>query len=147
MTLAAKAARGAGAPSAQAANYGRAAVRHLCSGRAEDDLRLALITLPEGPILALPLKLTECEAGILESDGWDALARSYVEALPFEASLDADMNLVFDLAHPARHSVPARCELPMKINSLWCDLAAKTLVPESDASRISGAGAGLSDND
>ena len=30
---------------------------------------------------------------------------------------------------------------------IWCDLAAKTYVPESAASRASGAGAGLVDND
>lgn len=30
---------------------------------------------------------------------------------------------------------------------VWCDLAAKTYVPQSDASRLAGAGAGLTDND
>ncbi len=147
MTLAAKAARGAGAPPAQAAQFGQAAVQHLCAGRPEEELIGALEALPEGPILALPLLLAEVQEGFVESGGYDALARSYVEALPFKASLDTDMMLRCDRAVPARRKPPARCRLSSDIVELWVDLAARLLVPESDSSRRSGAGAGLIDND
>lgn len=147
MTLAAKAARGAGAPPAQAAQFGQAAVQHLCAGRPEKELRGALEALPEGPILSLPLLLADADEGFVESEGFEGLARSYVEALPFKASLDADMMLRCDRAVPARRKSPARCRLSNDLMELWCDLAARLLVPESDSSRRSGAGAGLTDND
>lgn len=50
-TLAAKAARGAGAPPAQAARFGRAAVHHLAAARDPEALLDALAALPRGPIL------------------------------------------------------------------------------------------------
>ncbi|MFY0692533.1 MAG: DUF3726 domain-containing protein [Paracoccaceae bacterium] len=48
-------------------------------------------------------------------------------------------------------TAPARAQAPLEVDdAIWAqlvELAAKTFVPESEASRASGAGAGLTDND
>jgi len=54
-TLAAKDARGACAPPAQAAQFGAAAAAHLVARRNAADLSAALGSLPQGLILTLPL--------------------------------------------------------------------------------------------
>ncbi|AXI45677.1 hypothetical protein C1J03_06275 [Sulfitobacter sp. SK012] len=150
--LAGKAARGAGAPAAQATRFGQAAVQHLCAGRDPQALTRALAALPGGPILDLPLALMQqAEAQVVEggfeTKGWDTLARSYVAALPFAATLNEKNLLWIDLNTPAKRSPVARCDLPEDLCADWQALAAKTLVPETDASRLGGAGAGLLDND
>lgn len=152
MTLATKAARGAGAPPAQAARFGQAAVAHLCAGRAPDDLDQALAALPDGPIVVLPLALARvCETpdgtGAFDDAGWPNLARSYVEALPFAAILNADGILQVDTGRPAPQMVVHRCNIDAAQIAAWNALASRTLVPESEASRLAGAGAGLTDND
>lgn len=152
MTLAAKAARGAGAPPAQAARFGQAAVAHLCAGRNPEMLDRALAALPDGPVMALPLNLARvCEApdasGPLEDGGWPELAESYVDALPCAATLNVDGTLTVHLDAPAAPKSQARCEVSEDQIARWADLAARILVPESDASRLAGAGAGLTDND
>jgi hypothetical protein len=76
-----------------------------------------------------------------------ALAHSYIEALPCQASLTADHVVYLDLNRPAARRDLSRIELSDEVYTRWSALAAKLLVPESDASRISGAGAGLTDND
>ena len=46
--------------------------------------------------------------------------------------------------------IQPRCapvQVPQQDWQVWCDLAARTLVPQSEASRNAGAGAGLIDND
>ena len=152
--LAVKAARGAGAPPAQAAQFGAAAVVHLCAGRDVQTLDAALDAVPAGPIMEYPLALARiAEAqkegiakGAFEVDT-AGLAQSYVEALPCQASLTIDHVLHLDLNRPAERRQLPRIELPDEIYARWSALAAKLLVPESDASRISGAGAGLTDND
>ena len=79
------------------------------------------------------------------------LLYSYVEALPFLAEIiESQENmrtLRIDLSkpRPAKDHVriTAVDDLIVHLN----ELAEKTFVPESEASRLAGAGAGISDND
>lgn len=154
MVLATKAARGTGAPPAQAAQFGAAAVAHLCAGRSMDVLQAALNALPQGPIITLPLAIARIaeravegqSAGRIE-DADPSLVHSYLQALPYHAQFDAAGAAQLDLTTAASRTIPQRIDLPVDIYDDWSLRAARLLVPESDASRLSGAGAGLSDND
>lgn len=117
MALASKAARGGGAPAGQANAFGRAAVVHLAEGRAESDLTHALAALPLGPILSLAI---------------DPLSEQTPLALSYQGQ-------------PA--VVPARLGASGALMDALSALAHKTYVPATDASRLAGAGAGLTDND
>ncbi len=155
--LATKAARGGGAPAGQAATFGRASVCHLIGGGAPDDLTDALNALPDGPILDLPLAL----AVLLEQAANDKvkghipcqtplLAQSYVKTMPFAHQTKmtgAGVDVVFQLDTPAPRGALKRLDVPQDLVTLMTTLAARTFVPESDASRLAGAGAGLTDND
>ncbi|WP_220798082.1 hypothetical protein [Roseobacter sp. OBYS 0001] len=156
--LASKAARGAGAPPLQAARFGQAAAVHLTAARPPDVLAQALDFLPAGPILDYPLAL-DAALSTARSDGCavvasvtqDTLLDSYVAALPFmartECAQDGAIRLVVDFAKPRPRNHPLRisgCDTLLKQMN---DLAARTFVPESAASRSAGAGAGLTDND
>jgi hypothetical protein len=153
--LAAKAARGGGAPPAQAAVFGRAALRHLIAGRDIGGLQDAVLALPAGPILALPQAFAEvCESaqnGRAKADlPVGELTHSYAEAMPYfcEAITNADhVTINVELTRPAQNQPVRRVDLPLDFAAHLKRLADKLLVPESDASRLSGAGAGLSDND
>lgn len=149
MVLAGKAARGAGAPPAQAAQFGAAAVWHLQQGRDVAALDAALAALPAGLILDLPLAIARLIEGLDHTSvlAPTPLAQSYVETLAFVARMDAQGRLEIDLTTPAPRKVPQRIALAPQTYAAWAALAAKLLVPESDASRLSGAGAGLTDND
>ena len=152
--LATKAARGGGAPAGQAASFGRAAVCHLMAGRSAQDLIAALAALPTGPIVTLPVALAQVlettdGSGTLLSD-LPSLAQSYADTLPFAHEIAVmshgiELSIQTDKAGP-RSSV-RRLDLPDDLLALWNDLAARILVPESEASRLGGAGAGLTDND
>jgi hypothetical protein len=156
MTLAAKAARGAGAPPGQATDFGKAALCHLISGRDTQDLLNALNALPGGPILDLPLFFLRCAEEAVD-DRYESIVDptpiflSYLEAQPFasEADLQEDGKLHTRLLinRPAQPKPVSRLDLPEKLAGHMKDLAARLLVPESDISRLSGAGAGLTDND
>ncbi len=155
MTLAAKAARGAGAPPAQASNFGRAVVRHLLAGRDAGDLSNALDALPDGPVIDLPIAFARLQetagaSGQIDCHSWPHLAQSYAVALPFATETDVRddvLHITADLQTPAPKTILARIELPDALLEKMTHLAARILVPESDASRLAGAGAGLSDND
>lgn len=116
--LASKAARGAGAPPAQAARFGRAVVYHVRAGRAERDILDAIDALPHGPILRFAR----------HADPDHPLGKSYG---------DAAQNL----------ALPARLSLSQTLLDLLTNEAHKTYVPSSASSRASGAGAGGIDND
>ncbi len=154
MVLATKAARGAGAPPAQAAQFGAAAVVHLTAGRDVAALDAALAALPEGPIVNLPLALTRIAesqvegiaTGVLDPED-SPLAQSYVAALPCVAALTESGTVHLDLNRPAPRAAVHRVDLAEETQAAWTALAAALLVPESEASRLSGAGAGLTDND
>ncbi len=53
----------------------------------------------------------------------------------------------FEPTIPASHPPEGRRVLPTVLNDHLTEMAAKTLVPETESSRIGGAGAGLTDND
>ncbi|MEM6306199.1 MAG: hypothetical protein AAF744_15895 [Pseudomonadota bacterium] len=155
MSLAARAARGAGAPPAQASAFGAAALRHLAAGRASEHLSDALNALPKGPIMTLPAALTrllESAQGPQLSGKLPAhvLSASYAEAQPFAASFSATADgpiVTYDLTAPATKPAAARVTLPDALAAKLHQLAARTYVPETESSRLSGAGAGLTDND
>lgn len=157
-TLAAKAARGAGAPPAQAVGFGAAALCHLIARRDPAVLRAALDALPEGAILDLPLALAmtiedgegaEIKGKLVVGD-FPKLALSYLDAQPYttETKLDGStLAVTLHLTQPRARKAVARVDLPDDLAAHMQGLAAHLLVPESDASRLSGAGAGLTDND
>lgn len=160
LALATKAARGAGAPPGQAAQFGQAAAQHLGRGRSADDLLRALEQLPSGPILQIPVEISRVMISAegrqsidasVEVGAYAALFESYLESLPCKTTIIARMPEAFHITlEPA---VPAPGGPLDRITS--CDLAiekmtalaARTFVPESEASRLAGAGAGLTDND
>ncbi|WP_152465570.1 hypothetical protein [Sulfitobacter sp. THAF37] len=155
MTLAATAARGAGAPPAQAISFGHAALRHLAAHRPAQDLTRALHALPDGPILTLPLIFLHLQAnprtGVpLPPDVPDTLLQSYAEAQPFAIALRRTRfgpRMTSDPATPAAVPEVSRIDLPDDLYRLLREHADRVLVPENDRSRRQGAGAGLSDND
>jgi hypothetical protein len=152
--LAAKAARGAGAPPAQAAQFGAAAAVFLQRGGDPHSLTAALAALPAGPVMALPValaRLAETQTdgsaqGVLGVDH-DELFYSYIAALPCHARITQDGVVRLDLNRPAPRGAGGRIDLPDDVIAAWSILAARILVPDTASSRASGAGAGLSDND
>lgn len=155
--LAAKAARGAGAAPGQAMRFGAVAVVHLLAGRHASDLADALAACPEGAVRDYPARLDQalaCIAQGTETDIFlrrDALLDSYVDALVFAAHLEAvpegGWRLRGDLSRPLVKANSGRIELDPALMAQFEQLAARTYVPETDASRLRGAGAGVSDND
>jgi hypothetical protein len=154
MVLATKAARGAGAPPAQAVQFGAAAVAHLADGKELQDLHSALAALPDGPIISLPLEITRIAEtahrgsaqGRITVDG-TTLLQSYVSTLPYQAQVLQGNEINMDLNKPAARIAVQRIDLSEDAYAQLSALAARLLVPESEASRLSGAGAGLNDND
>lgn len=158
LALGTKAARGAGAPPAQAARFGQVASVHLMAGRDVSLILAALDALPGGPLLDYPLAIERALISLaqdaeaeLEGVTFDALLQSYLDALPFDATMTQTEHgrilLAGDLAAPRAPATLRRITGCDALIARMQDLAARTLVPESDLSRISGAGAGLSDND
>ncbi|MGX9357101.1 hypothetical protein ACS3SW_18605 [Roseobacteraceae bacterium S113] len=118
LALATKAARGAGCPPAQAARFGQALLHHLGQGRSERAVTDALAALPAGPLLTLALRPTPDTP----------LGQSYLEAR-------------------SRADLPDRLEMSDALLDVLSRHAHETYVPATEASRLSGAGAGLTDND
>ena len=158
MALAGKAARGAGAPAQQAVRFGQAAAVHLMAGRSPDALTVALDLLPEGPILAYPLALDQaiCTAksngsARITSVPQDALMDSYIQTVPFlaraESTEDNGWTLIVDFTTPRPRQATGRITGCDRLVARMTELAARTFVPESENSRLAGAGAGLTDND
>lgn len=152
MTLASKAARGAGVPPAQAMQFGQAVVCHLNADRDPQTLIRALQDGVAGPCLNLPFLIRDVMAqattkGPLIAVDCPDLAHSYADALPFVTTLDDALMLEIDLTQRKPRSPMKRCEMPTQLAAVFKELAAKTFVPETESSRLSGAGAGLTDND
>lgn len=154
--LAAQAAAGAGATTAQAGAFGAAAARHLAAGRDAAELRAALSALPGGPIRALPdwlAQTVEAAGGAqvtlsLPAGPAAGLARSYAETCVWRCHAGAGPGeLGLDLGQPAAPASPARLSPPPDLLTAMRSLAARRLVPESARSRAAGAGAGLIDSD
>lgn len=157
MGLAAKAARGAGAPPEQAIEFGRAVVHHIHAGRDLEYLSRALESLPKGPIMDFPVafaRVVESGAasarGQVEASAWLPLAQSYADALPYAATVNVMgevLDIIAELEKPSAKIALGRFVLPDVLMEQMNGFAARILVPESDASRLGGAGAGLTDND
>lgn len=153
MVLATKAARGAGAPPSQAAQFGAAAAAHLAAERDVEPLQQALEELPQGPILDIPLRIMAVAEAATEGRGQGSygavsaqLMQSYLATLPYRAVLKGG-EIEIDLNATSDRVRPQRIALPEGVYAQWSDLAARLLVPESEASRLNGAGAGINDND
>ena len=69
--------------------------------------------------------------------------RSNTSAYEFNSAVLIDGMSPSDTTGP----MPARLTLPAPLADKMMALAARTYVPETEASRLSGAGAGLTDND
>lgn len=154
--LASKAARGAGAPAWQAARFGQAAALHLRHGRPATELGEALTSLPDGPAMDLPLALdaalaTEAPEAEVMADAPPGLLQSYIDALPCRATATPGeagvWQLSIDRGAPRERPAPGRISCSDALIAQMTALAEKTYVPETDASRAAGAGAGLTDND
>lgn len=161
-TLFRKAAIGAGFPPAQAARFGKAAVRHLGGGGQPGPLMDALATPADSAILRLPLiaddvlrakAVLDGEIALSINIGDAALVRAYVEAIPLGlagfALEDGDdtARVILTPGADGPPPLPERIELDDATLTALRDLGRRTEVPASDASRLSGAGAGLTDND
>lgn len=158
MNLAARAARGSGIPPAQAMAFGRAVVCHLAKGRDAGTLQSALASAPKGAILTIPLALSRfvetaqgnSVTGQIPLSADADLMLSYAQTQPFAVMADVQENrlrLKMTLTAPNTFSPGPRIILPDDLAEYMQSLAARVLVPESEASRLSGAGAGLTDND
>lgn len=158
LALAVKAARGGGTPAGQAARFGEAAVAHLKADRAPEVLDAALAALPKGPVLDYPLKIDAALAGAGADAGVsevshvadDELFCSYIDALPFRAEMmTSGQRVLFRimLDQPAERGGAARISGCDTLIARMREMAQAVLVPESEASRAAGAGAGLTDND
>lgn len=158
MTLATKAAAGAGAPPTQAAMFGSAVLSHLGAGCKSDDISDALQLLPDGPIMELPVRiialLEDTDENeftvVIRSGPFAALELSYFYAQPFAVkgkTVKGETEVELMLTTPQAPAPMPRVAIPDRLYNEMQNFAARLLVPETDASRLSGAGAGLTDND
>lgn len=151
--LGVKAATGAGVPPAQALAFGAMLARHLADGGSEDPVAVAL-TAPE-TIVALALRIERViEAAsmgvvpvsvIVHNSGQRAMLISWLFGLPCKTDLKINGDAIavsLLLSAPSRRARPDRVPLSADLKVQLQDLAAKTLVPDSDASRRAGAGVG-----
>ena len=157
-SLGVKAASGAAVPPAQALAFGAMVARHLSDGGAEAPLRAALAA-PD-TILGLAhqiesmVETASLSARIVsaqQSDaGQRALLISWLASLPCQADITTNGSKVqahLSLTAPSVRTRPARVAISAALFAQMQDLAARTYVPDSAASRTSGAGAGLMELD
>ena len=163
--MAQKAARGAGIPLGQAEDLGRVAIYLAGTG---GDVGAVTRALQETPVNVDinwngdAVSVTAGHAALIGPILRDAFAMGYDSAVL--ADLDhaalvgaflAESGVALrwngrTLTRSDTSVLQITCK-PVKIPAadwqVWGDYAAKTYVPETDASRLSGAGAGLTDND
>lgn len=163
--MVAKAARGAGFPVGQAEDLGRVAVYLAASG---GDCRLISAALQEEPapvdvnwgteaisvnagpaILIGPIVCDAFALGCTRAKLADAEQVLLICAYLAQAGIAATVQgaEVMRDAQGLEPGAPGPVEIADEDWAIWADLAARTYVPESDASRAAGAGAGLTDND
>lgn len=156
--LAVKAAAGADVPAAQALAFGAMLPRHLADGGAEGPLAAALRTPADIVSLAHRVEsmiemasLSPRTVTAQEDDaGLRALLISWLASLPCQADITAsaaEVKARLSLSEPSTRTRPARITIGSALLAQLQDLAARTYVPDSAASRESGAGAGLMDLD
>lgn len=151
--LAVKAATGAGVPPSQALAFGAMLPRHLADGGAEAPLSHAL----SAP--SLILALAERAQAMVESAsmsprlvtareadaGTRALLISWLAALPCQVDITGsadELRVRLNLSEPSSRKRPARLTISDVLFDQMTALAVRAYVPDSDASRASGAGAG-----
>lgn len=146
-----KAARGNGAGVAHASRFGKAAALCLCEDNGMVLVNDALADLPGGVIFEyasrLQNDLAHASGKTLALPKGDPLWVGYIVSLPYtsEQCADGSFTVLLDTFNkPVR---PPRLYIEEENMSHWQALAAKTYVPETEQSRIAGAGAGLMDND
>ncbi|MBT8410178.1 MAG: DUF3726 domain-containing protein [Octadecabacter sp.] len=111
----------------------------------------------QGPAQAIPVALDLVLTGerpqVVQAE--PAVIAAYVAAaeaaygrrLDVEDRADGAVLRGFSGAAGRPQTAAPRCDLPDALLAHLHDMAARTLVPETESSRQSGAGAGLSDND
>lgn len=156
--LGVKAAGGAGVPPAQALAFGAMLARHVADGGPQGavsaalerpeaivDLAHRVETIVEAAsVSARPVKATE------DDPGTRAMLVSWLSGLPCLAELDVSgprISVRLSLTDPSTRKRPDRLVLDAALLTQLNDLAARTYVPDSDASRTGGAGAGLMELD
>jgi hypothetical protein len=157
-SLGVKAASGAAVPPAQALAFGAMVARHLSDGGSEDPLHAALnapdtiLTLAheiEAMVEAASMS-TRIVSAQQPDAGQRALLISWLASLPCQADIVTHENAVqahLSLKAPSTRTRPARIAISPSLFSHMQDLATRTYVPDSAASRTSGAGAGLMELD
>lgn len=150
-SLAEKAALGAGVPFSQAARFGVGAARHLSEGRNAESLK-ELMDAPE-QITNLALEVERAVEAASSGAGAyliktsdHLLAASLLQSLPCDVLVEPDgagLSVQVLLDTPQRRTRSARVEVPQDLWVMFEVYAARTYVPESDASRLQGAGASL----
>ena len=165
--MALKAARGAGAPLGHAEDFARAAgAMAMADAAALDSLSNAL----DGPfevdasgiplrlvgpcMMVMPLAIDALRSGeaevLLPGAHPPALVQAYIRvaAQDFDIALEISGEKLRLGAVQPPAALPAKAvAVPDAIWRIWDALAAKTYVPETESSRLAGAGAGLTDND
>jgi len=160
-----KAARGAGLPTGQAEDLGRVAAYLAGTGG-----RIAPVTAAlQEPICKVDVTWTDSgvhinqgPAALIGPIARDAFAMGHTTAVladvshaPLVAAFLAENGIALKWdkkrVSPSDTTVlKATCKpvhIPPADWAIWAELAAKTYVPETEASRLAGAGAGLTDND
>ena len=146
-----KAARGSGAGVAHAVRFAKAAALALASEEGAELVNVALADLPNGLIrdhaMWIQRDLADAaEVTVIFPNG-DALWVGYIDSLPYKSveTPTGEIAVYTDVfAKPVR---PPRVFIRDEDMAKWQALAAKTYVPETEQSRLGGAGAGLTDND
>ena len=139
-------------PPAQALAFGAMLARHLADNGPEGPIRAALAT-PE-TIVTLALRIEQViEATSLrgkpvrvveDNAGQRAMLISWLFCLPCQTDLMVNGNAITAsllLTAPSQRTRPDRVPLSADLKAQLQSLAAKTYVPDSDASRSGGAGA------
>jgi hypothetical protein len=149
--LLSKAARGCGSGVADAARFGKAGALCLNAKEGSDLVNAALADLPKGVIgenaKYIQARLAHATGNTLQFSGGDALWEGYVTSLPYVAEQGADGAFTVSLDAFAKPVLPPRLFIADQNIANWQALAARNYVPETEQSRLAGAGAGLTDND
>lgn len=157
-TLAVKAAGGAGVPPAQALAFGAMVARHLADdgppgpvaqALSEPHRIIALAHRVETIVEAASITSTPVDV-VEEDTGTRAMLISWLAALPCKSELDvsgAKVRVLLSLTEPSTRSRPDRVNVSTSLFDTLTALAQATYVPDSDASRVGGAGAGLMELD
>ena len=171
VAMALKAARGAGVPFGLAEDFARAvgvlalsAPQDLaCVGTALGssfaDLSIsggeALVIAPAPVIMAAPMAIDALRSGtvkvVLQDVDALPLLRSYLSVVQEDFDLTLTLGADGETITAGGDAWPLYAPQPVEVDAdvwaAWNMLAARTYVPATEASRLAGAGAGLTDND